>query len=576
MKDYDDVTTDWKKYLDGVKYNNALTPNYYDSVDTNLDFFDGKQWKNVESNGMPTPVFNIIKRAITFFVASITSSKTKIKLEPLEYSEDEAQQTEQMVQQDEASKIATSEIDNLFEKFKMDNRIRDALFKAAKMGDVAAHLYFDKRKKPYGGAFADIEGEICFELVNGTNVFFGNANNCSTDKHIQPYIGISGRDMTKNLKAEAKAYNNEIDGIISDGKTENEAGSMSDIEIESDEYGKSLYVIVYSYDPDTDTIKVSKCTESAYMYKDIDTELSEYPVTLLAWEKQENQYHGRALCTDIIPNQIFINRMFAMVMYHLMMAAFPKTAYNADKIASISNMIAAQIAVKGMAPGENIANIIHQFEPGNMSAQIVQVIELVFQYTKEMLGINDSTLGNINPEQASGVAIASTVRQASIPTENTKANLYEWTEDIGRILVDMMGTYYGQRPIVIEEKGNRKSITYDFSIFKQMWLKVKCDVGPSTYWSEIAQVQMLDNLLNRNDPLFGMIDYVETLPANYANRELIERLKDNLNKDQTKQREYEIMAQIIEQFVPPEMQPQIMQMLQGEQQNIGNTNTLPQ
>lgn len=246
-----------------------------------------------------------------------------------------------------------------------------------------------------------------------------------------------------------------------------------------------------------------------------------------------------------------------------MMAAFPKTIYNADRISTISNLIAAQIGVKGAMPGENIGNYIHQLEPGNMSTQIVEVINLVFQYTKEMLGINDSTLGNINPEQASGVAIASTVRQASIPTENTKANLYEWTEDIGRILVDMMGTYYGQRPIVIEDKGNRSIIQYDFGIFKQMWLKVKCDVGPSTYWSEIAQVQMLDNLLNRNDPLFGMIDYVETLPVNYANKELIERLKDNLDKNDTKQREYEVMAQIIEQFIPPELQPQAMQMIQA-------------
>jgi hypothetical protein len=82
---------------------------------------------------------------------------------------------------------------------------------------VAAHFYWDADKKPYGGAFQDIEGEICFDLVNGINVFFGNANN--PDKEIQPRIIISGRDMVENLKEEAMKYKKQqgdADAIIED------------------------------------------------------------------------------------------------------------------------------------------------------------------------------------------------------------------------------------------------------------------------------------------------------------------------------------------------------------------------
>jgi hypothetical protein len=542
--------TEWQKMLDGRRYNSSLDPPYNEVVNLNIDMYNGNQWKNVESNGMPTPVFNIIKRAITFFVASITSSKVSIKLEPLEYAEDETQQTEEMKLQQQASDIAGAEIENLFEKFKMDNRIRDALFKATQMGDVYAHLWFDMTKKPYGGMFGDIKGEICFELLNGTNVFLGNPNNSIIDKDTQPHVIVTGREMVKTLEREAKAFlkkGGEAEKVESDKNYLYEAGQAAQIEIDSDDNGKALYMIIYTYDPEKDTILATKCTETAYMFKDVDLGLNNYPVAGLQWEKQENQYHGRALCTDIIPNQIYINRQFAMVMYHLMNAAFPKRVYNADKIAGITNMIAGSIGVKGATPGENIMNYVGQLQPGEMSQQIVKVIDMAIQYTKEMLGINDAALGNINPEQASGVSIASTVRQAAIPIENPRANVYEWIEDIGKIIVDMMGTNYGERPIVVNSKGFRQKVIYDFSQLKNLWLNVKCDVGPSTFYSEIAQTQMLDNLLNRNDPLFTIIDYLETLPKNYRNEDLIERVKENLRKQIEQQAAQQQQQQIQQQ-----------------------------
>ena len=516
------TTKEWKLYLAGKKYNNQLKPSYYDTVNANIDFFNGNQWRNVEANGMPTPVFNIIKRVITFFVASITANKVKVQLEPLTYKEDEP--TEDM----EASDIATAEIENLFEKIKMDNRIRDALFDAGTIGDVGAHIYFDMNKKPYGGDgdFKNVKGEICFELVDGTNMMFGNANNPSTDVSIQPYIIVVGRDNIKKLKAEAKQYKQdqlEIENITEDTNTFELAGDMANIEIDSDDNGKALYIIVYKYDHDKQTVMATKCTENAYMYKDIDTGLSHYPVAWLNWEKQKNQYHGRAICTSIIPNQIFINRSFAAVIYHQMMAAFPKAVYDADKVDYWSNEIGQAIPIRNLSPGDSIKNVAGYLEPGNMSNQIVQVIELAIQYTKETLGISDAALGNVKPDNFK--AIVATQESAAIPLENVKANLYEWIEDIGRILLDMIGTYYGQRPIVIKKDAERFTQMYDFSIFKDLWLNVRCDVGASSYWSELAAVETLDNLLK--DGYIDVIDYLESMPEGYIPRkqELIDKIK---------------------------------------------------
>jgi hypothetical protein len=545
-----------------------LKPNYYQTVDTNIAFFNGDQWRNVQANGMPTPVFNIIKRVITFFVASLTSSKVKLQLEPLAYSEDGQDPNMKMAD------IATAEIDNLLEKFKMESRIRDACFDAAVMGDVAAHMYFDMNKKPYGGAFLEVKGEICFELVDGSSVFFGNANNPSVD--VQPYVIIQGRDMVQNLKAEAKQYKMsqlELDNIVSDNDFNYQAGDMGkvevefdDIGIEGDEYGKATYIIIYKKDRKTGTVKASKCTETAYMYKDVDTGLSHYPVAWLTWEKQKNQYHGRAVSTGIIPNQIFINKMFAMVMYHLMMTAFPKAVYDADKVPAWTNEIGAAIALRDLTPGESVRNIAAYLEPGNMSNQIVQVIELAINYTKETLGINDAMMGNINPEQASGKSIIATVQQASVPLENVKANEYEWIEDIGRILLDMIGTYYGLRPIVLAEGQGKKVEYFDFSQFKDMWLNVRADVGASSYWSEIASVETLDNLLQQG--ALDIVDYLESLPDGYISQkeDLINKIKERQQMQQQIQQENQ-GAEAIAKFIdtlPPELRAQI-EALTGQQ-----------
>ncbi len=66
---------------------------------------------------------------------------------------------------------------------------------------------------------------------------------------------------------------------------------------------------------------------------------------------------------------------------------------------------------------------------------------------------------------------------------------------------------------------------FDFSVFKHLWLNVAVDVGATTYYSEIAMVQTLDNL--RRDGVLSVIDYLERMPDKLITRkqELIESLR---------------------------------------------------
>ena len=83
------TTKAWQRYEMGRSYNNRLVPNLYELVNTNIEFFAGNQWLHLsETNAMrklPKPVFNIIKRVASLFVASLTSSTASISFDELSY-----------------------------------------------------------------------------------------------------------------------------------------------------------------------------------------------------------------------------------------------------------------------------------------------------------------------------------------------------------------------------------------------------------------------------------------------------------------------------------------------------------
>ena len=595
-------TRAWELYEKGRQYNNSLVPNQYRLVNTNIEFFAGNQWINVPMtpamSRLPKPVFNIIKRVASLFVASLTSSGTTIHFEPLSYYDGENQKDPE----NNAAEYATAEVENLLEKFKFEYKIREALFDGAQTGDYAAHFWWDADALPYGGAFGAHRGEIQMELVDGINIMFGNPNDSRVET--QPYILVIGRDTVENLRAEAKRHKaKEADGAFQpDAEYNEQAGSGGKVEITSDDgTGKALYVYLYTkvtteepvmdentgepmQEPVVDkegnpeyqrdakgnlilgedmqpipktkdmkrmvtTVHVTKATRTAVIFEDVDTGLSRYPIAWANWEKQKNQYHGRALTTGLIPNQIFINSMFAMAMRHLQLLGFPKTVYNADLIGNWSNEIGQAIGVRGLQPGQSISQVAYNLQPADMSNQILTVIDRAISYTKDCMGATDAQLGNVKPDNTSALMVLQS--NAEVPLENIRAGLHEWVEDIGAILLDMMGTYYGKRPIVkdrmmdepvIGTDGNpaidpntgmmqMQSVSrrvvedFDFAQFKHLWFNIRADVGATSYYSEIAMTQTLDNL--RSAGVLDVIQYLERVPDKLIPKkgELIDELK---------------------------------------------------
>ena len=635
----------WNYYELGRAYNNQLTPNQYQLVNTNIEFFAGNQWLHINETPamqrLARPTFNIIKRVTSLFVASLTSSNTTVNFEPLSYYDGDNMKDPES----NAAVIATAEVRNLFDKFKMQYRIRDALFDGAQTGDYCAHFYWNPDAMPYGGAFGAYKGEIEMELVDGINVMFGNPN--TADVESQPYILILGRDTIENLKFEAEQFAKTstkrggeaeseiaIETMNPDAEWQWQAGigGRTEIQWQDDKTGKALYGILYTKvtteetvldeetglpkrepvlddngEPiqqkdedgkpmvDTDgkpvyktkdmkrlvtSVHVTKATRQAVIYEDVDTGLSRYPIAWGNWEKQKNQYHGRALVTGIVPNQIFINSMMAMIFRHLQLQSFPKTIYNADLIGRWNNEVGAAIGVHNIQPGQSLRDVATTLQPADMSNQIVMCIDRVMQYTRDCLGATDAQMGNVRPDNTSALMVLQS--SAEVPLENTRSGLHEWVEDIGAILLDMMGTYYGERPLVRErtfedpqvgkdqvpmidpvsgemvtqETVHRVLEDFDFRQLKKLWFNIRVDVGATTYYSEIAMVQTLDNL--RRDGTLEVIDYLERIPD-----KLIARKQDLIEK--IKKRTAEVAQQTAAMANQEQMLAQQGEMMPGQQ-----------
>jgi hypothetical protein len=172
-------------------------------------------------------------------------------------------------------------------------------------------------------------------------------------------------------------------------------------------------------------------------------------------------------------------------------------------------------------------------------------------YTKDMLGANSALLGSVNPELASGTAITIAARQSGVPLENPKNNMYSLLEDMGRVYLDMVTTYYGERPVLFEVEGEPQIVLYDFAKLKDIYLSTKVDVGATTYWNEIAMIQTLDNLLASQRIEF--IDYLERVPDDYITDKsgLLAKEKDKIA--------------MMEQQAQMQAQPQGQPMGQGDE-----------
>lgn len=532
-------TNEWQQYQNGINYKTRI--NYYSMVDKHYRFLQGDQWGNTKSEGLPMPVFNIIKPVLNYKISQIFDKTTKILYQS---GNREGENLKYLVEV--ASKL-TDYAGELWESLKMDRYVEDIVLDGAVTGNGFAHFYYDTEEK-----------ELKFEQIDGADVYPADPN-CKTVQE-QTYIIISYRLPTHLVKEEAikaredklnKLDNYEIDSIGDDEDREYKAGDSAKIEIE--DYGKTT--VLLKYWKEDGMVFCRKSTKNCVYVEKASTGMHIYPIAKFDWELNKNSFFGVSDVFQMIENQNFINTIASMIMTATSYSSFPKMIYNEDYIDEPDTNVGIAIGYHGT--DINARDILTYANPGEISGAAFSMFQQAIDLTKDLNGANDSALGSVDPTKTSGRAILATMQQSQVPLERNRRRYFDFVEDIARIWMDIWySTGEGKEIIAKDEEGKRTVYYISSKAFDELKAKVRIDVGPSERWSAVIAEETLQNLLISKYITFEM--FIELLPDNgvLPKKKLQELLETEENKQIQEGNENptvnadEIANQMLEQNTP--------------------------
>lgn len=532
----------WEQYQQGRRYKEAI--NLYEDVRLNENFYLGRQWEGLNAPDLPKPVLNFLKRVVTYVIATISSNDIAVSLSP----HDDTNQDKELT-----AKAVSRQLEKVIENTKFKSALRQRIRDVAVDGDACMYFRFDPDIQTGQAA----QGDIVCESIDNINVIFGNAYN--RDVQTQPYIIICQRKKVGELKRECRES-----GVPED--------QIQLIQEDTDTYQRekgddaNLCTKLIKLWKENGEIWYTSTTEKAVIDKPTNTGLNLYPVAWMSWDEVKSSYHGQALLTGLIPNQIEVNRLFACYVRSVSMNAFPKIVYDSDKIAKWTNKAGEAIATRGIGVGR-VNDYVTAIRGGDVSYQVMEVIQQTVTMTRDFMGASDAALGNVKPDNTS--AIIAVQQASSMPLEIQRMNLFQFTEDCVRIMMDIMRSYYGVRTVTLDEPirqpvtdeiGNQVTdemgnpathdigqLELDFSTFDTINYDTNVDVGASSYWSELMQVQTMDNLFAKGI-ITDAVLYLESIPGKYLK-----------NRDK-------IIASVKEQQQLMQQQAMLMQEQQMQQQ----------
>lgn len=529
----------YREYSDAETFNESIK--LRQTVEQNNNFYNGRQWEGVNAPHLDKPVDNIIRSAVNYYTAQIVSDDISTNFQFVGMDETTGSQI---------SDILQDEIIHIMEFTRAAAKHRQLLRNEAVDGDMALYSYFDIN---IDTGDKDNPGMIQTEIVSNTNIYFGNPIEQEIEN--QPYVIIKQRVLLDDAKeiSEANGYNPE------DVKADDDENRMFE-----DRQNNQEYVTVFNkFWKENGRVWITRVSKEAVIMKPTNLEYKRYPIAYCSWERVKDSYHGVTPITSAVPNQILINKMLAAASAYNLNYAFPKILYDKAKLPRGWN----NDPTKAIGCNGDPSNAIFTtFKPADMSGQVVELINRVVEDTRNMLGIYDAAIGNVNPTNTS--AIVATQKAASAPLDIQKLDFYQFVEDVIRIWFEIMVVNYGLRDVYTTQNINGQEVRgvqqFDFSKLANVRYKLHVDVGASSYWSEITQVQTMDNLMSLQI-LPDTTTYLENIPKSYIkNRDkIIERIHQ---KEQQ-----QMLMQQQEQAAQAQMQQQQAQ-LKNEEMSISNAN----
>lgn len=420
--DTKDPSALWALYEEGVTYKDRI--NLFRTVEVNEAFYAGDQWRGLNAPDIDKPIVNIIRQPINYMAATISADDVAIDLTPSIPSSEEERYLD----------AVKSEVERVREQCDMETLNRESIRNAAVDGDVCLYHYWDETVK----TGQQTDGDVRMHFVENTNCIFGNP--ACNDPQRQPYIIIVMRDYIEDV----------IDEAVANGMSEEDARyqiKADSGESYADENFDKLVTKLLTFYKKDGTIYAVISVHNVIIREEWDTQCELYPVAWFSWQRSRNSYHGVSIVTELVPTQIYVNKMVANYLRCTSYYAWPKIIYNRAMFPhGWNNRIGANIEVNGN-PNDAYAAI---FPGTGASADVANVLDWIMTRTKESSGANDAALGQMKSDNTS--AIIAMQEANTVPLDLVQRAFYSFQEQSIRITLDMLRARAGTRYIGLSDE----------------------------------------------------------------------------------------------------------------------------
>ncbi len=522
------------EYENGASFKGSVCERgLYDQNRMNERFYNGDQWHGARcGSDRPLVRHNVIKRIGDYKISVIGSNPLSVR-----YSAEGVPNTAELkettanlrrsLKSGQIGKLGrmpdNSEInlamDALSDYFKVTaERVRfdsikaDALKDAYVSGTAVLYTYWDPSIRT--GLYADetrkaaIRGDISCELLDIENVYFGDPN--VTDIQSQPYIIVARRESVSKLKREAEKYGiskEDIAKIKPDSEFGYMAGDLSENEPEESKKATVLTRFWREENEQGSVIKAVKVVKECVIRPEWSLGIRLYPFSVFRWDSRKGSAYGVSEVTNLIPNQIAINRMVTASVWSVMMMGMPIMVVNGSVVNGPVSSDPGQI-LKVYGKSEDMDNAVRYVNPPAFSSGLASNINALIGETMSQSGATDAAVGDVTPDNTS--AIIAVREAATMPLQIQKNRFLQFCEDTARIWAEYWVICYGNRALKIEDEDGVWYMPFSSDRYKDLLISVKVDVGASTLWSEAQAIQTLDNLFNKD--IISVSQYLERMP----------------------------------------------------------------
>ena len=548
----------WQLYQRGKSY--LYMMNVYSDTDKNHRMYNGNQWEGLKIKSIEPVQLNFIKPVVKYKVAVINQNLWGIVYNPDNFEEDFRDTASQLC------KLLNLKAANIWEKDRMEIKIRKISKEAAINDEAPMYLRYDNDKKmPIS------------EKISKNDIYYGDENN--SEIQTQPYILIRQRKSVieaRNLAASEGVPKEELEKIIGDNQTWEEAGDQAKYEVDD------KVTIITKFYKNNGKVYYTMATRYLDIIKDENSGLTRYPIAHMLWEDKEGSARGEGEVRNLIANQIEVNKTLMRRALVAKQTAYPQKIVNVDAIENPSavDTVGGTIKVKGKQV-EDVKKMFAITQPMQMSSDVELLQNDLIKTTRELAGAGDITTGAVNPETASGKAILAVQNALQQPLVEQMASLKDFIEHISLIWLDMIITY-NPNGLILQDKSinqitGEETITpikVNEEALTKLKASVKIDITPISAYDKYAQELSMENLLKGgwfSPQKIGQLEtYVEALPDNSTMPkqqllELIKKVKAKQEYIAQIQAQMQMQTQRANQFLQNDPDAQASQMAEAQQ-----------